>query len=276
MLDFINFYFYFFKFRLLSNSTFSIFAKKTMYRISLVSYSNTLPFKHALANSEFISKNAILNERNPADCAKDLVNNEADIALLPIGALPLLKNYTIISDFCLAAYKKVESVLLLSQVPKEEINQIYLDYQSRTSVKLVKILAKNSWKKTYVFSEAKPGFENLIGGQTAAVIIGDSALSLKSKYSYVYDLAEEWYNYTSLPAVFAVWVTNKNIDLAFLEEFNLILKSGVENRIEIAKKNIEDYPYFDLVNYLSSCIDYNFNDEKRNSITRFFELERNL
>ena len=62
-----------------------------MYRISLVSYSNTLPFKEALYNSEFVAKNAILQERIPAMCAEDIFTGEADISLVPIGAFPIPK-----------------------------------------------------------------------------------------------------------------------------------------------------------------------------------------
>ncbi len=247
-----------------------------MTNISLVSYSNTLPFKYALANSDYISGNAVLNERNPADCAADLISGEADIALLPVGALSLLTNYRIISDFCLSAYKKVESVLLLSERPKEEITEIILDYQSRTSVKLIKVLAENYWKEKFLYSDAKPGFENHISGTKAAVVIGDRALNIRNSYRYVYDLAEEWYNFTGMPAVFAVWVTRKDISPDFLYNFNNVLRSGVENRLEIAKKMSANYPGFDLENYLGTCIDYRFDEKKKESMNMFFDMERRL
>lgn len=247
-----------------------------MIRISLVSYSNTLPFKSALMGSEFIAKNAVINERNPAECAMDLINAEADIALLPIGALPLLKDYKIISDYCLSSYKKVESVLLLSNVPREEITEVILDYQSRTSVKLIKVLAEFYWKTNYSYIDSGKEFGNLIDGTTAAVIIGDRALNLRNSFLYKYDLAEEWYNFTGLPAVFAVWVTRKEINPDFLKEFNNILGEGVKNRSVVGEQNSHLYSGFDLKSYLTNCIDYKLTDEKFVSIDKFREYVKLL
>ena len=118
-----------------------------MLRISLVSYSNTLAFKTALELSDFIRLNAVLKESNPAQCATDFISNLADIALVPVGALETLKEYRIITDFCIAANKKVESVLLLSEKPRSEIKEVVLDYQSKTSVKLIKIIENGKEKQ---------------------------------------------------------------------------------------------------------------------------------
>lgn len=240
-----------------------------MYRISLVSYSNTLPFKEALYNSEFVAKNAILQERIPAMCAEDIFTGEADISLVPIGAFPIPENTRIISDFCLAAKNKVESVLLVSQKTKEEIKTIILDYHSRSSVKYIKILAEKFWKIKYNYQNADGNFKDLIKEDTAAVIIGDRALNFRNSIKYKYDIGEEWFKFTGKPAIFAVWVANNKVSDSFLKEFNKILKSGFENRKQIAEKNKHLYPNFDLVNYLTNCMDYNFDEAKQESLNMF-------
>lgn len=249
--------------------TFCTFAEKTMYRISLVSYSNTLPFKHALANSDFIKANAVLQERNPAMCAADVFSGNADIALVPVGAFPLPVGYKVIGDYCLAAYSKVESVLMLSLVPKEKIEKVILDYQSRSSVKYIQILADKFWKKNYEFVQADKNFESHICGNTAAVIIGDRALKLRNDFAYKYDIAAEWFAFTGKPAVFAVWVAREEIDLAFVDEFNRVLQSGVDNRCNTAKKYKDLYPGFDLLEYLTNCIDYKMDESKIQSLHLF-------
>lgn len=247
-----------------------------MYRISLVSYSNTLPFKEALYNSDFIRNSAVLQERNPAMCAADIFDGNADIALVPIGAFPLPEGFEVIGDFCLAAYTKVESVLLLSEKPKEEISKIILDYQSRSSVKYIRILAEKFWKLNFGYLSADDNFESEIGGNTAAVIIGDRALKLRNSFPFKYDIAAEWYAYTGKPAVFAVWVAKNNVDKSFIEEFNKVLQFGVNSRVETAQKYQHLYPGFDLKEYLTNCIDYKLDDLKKESMMKFIDLASEL
>jgi len=102
-------------------------------RVSVVSYLNSKPFAYGIENSAI--RNSIdVTYDNPAKCAQRLMDDEADIGLVPIAVIPSIKNAHIISDYCIAAEGKVESVLLLSQVPVEEIETIILDNQSRTLV----------------------------------------------------------------------------------------------------------------------------------------------
>ncbi len=240
-----------------------------MIRISLVSYSNTLPFKEALSNSDFIRDNAILQERNPAMCAADIFSGNADIALVPVGAFPLPEGYKVVGDFCLAAYRKVESVLLLCEKPKDEITSIILDYQSRSSVKYIRILAEKFWKVKYDYLPSSENFESKIGGNIAALIIGDRALKLRNSFAFKYDIAAEWYAFTGKPAVFAVWVAKNEIDEAFIEEFNNLLCSGVNSRIETAQKYRHLYSGFNLQEYLNNCIDYKMDESKKESLSKF-------
>jgi chorismate dehydratase len=247
-----------------------------MYRISLVSYSNTLPIKEALHNSDFIKNNSVLQERNPAMCAADLFDGNADIALVPIGAFPLPEGFKVVGDFCLAAYNKVESVLLLSQCPMSEIKTILLDYQSRSSVKYVRILAEKYWNLKCDFVDANESFEFQISGNTAAVIIGDRALNLRNSFHYKYDLAAEWFKFTGKPAVFAVWVANNNVDSEFISQFNSVLKVGVDSRVVTAQKYKHLYQGFDLQDYLTNCLDYQMDSDKLQSIELFGRYCREL
>ena len=49
--------------------------------------------------------------------------------------------------------------MLLSNSPFEEIRTIYLDYRSRSSVKLTKVLAKNCWKREFQWVDTSEGFD---------------------------------------------------------------------------------------------------------------------
>ena len=77
----------------------------------------------------------------PSDCATSLLKGDSQVALVPAGALEQLKPWHLIGDYCIGAEGAVKTVLLLSNVPIQEIGRIYLDTDSRTSIRLVKILA---------------------------------------------------------------------------------------------------------------------------------------
>lgn len=240
-------------------------------KISIVSYSNTLPFLYGLTQSGLIN-DVDLQLDIPSTCAEKLLTNQVDIGLVPVAILPQMEKYYIITDYCIGATKKVNSVVLYSDVPLNEIKTIMLDYQSKTSINLVQVLAKQYWKITPTFENANVGFENNIGGTTAGVIIGDRTFDLTNTYKYQYDLAEEWNTFTQLPFAFACWVSNKKMPLEFILKLNAALRLGVENidkslslstNKTISKEKLE--------NYLTNDISYNLDEDKRKSIQLFLK-----
>ena len=242
-----------------------------MIKISAVSYLNTKPFLHGLDISSV--KNKIkLTQDTPAQSAQKLLTGEIDIGLVPIAVIPQLKNPQIVSPFCIGANGKVKTVCLFSDVPLEEINTIYLDYQSRTSVLLVQLLMKEYWKRNVTFLPALEGYENSIKNNIAAVIIGDRAIAKLGKYAYEYDLAEAWKQYTDLPFVFAAWVSNKEIEQDFLDDFNAALQIGWSNRSQLLEqyKNYNS-PYFSVKEYWSNNIQYELDSDKKQALELFLK-----
>ena len=203
----------------------------------------------------------------PSICAEKLINNKVDISLTPVAAIPKSENYKIISNYCIGAVGKVKSVILAGNVPFSEINNIYLDYQSKTSVVLIKIIAAKLWKIKPVWLQSGEGYENLIKNDSAGVIIGDRAITLQKNYKYVYDLSEEWQKLTSLPFVFACWVSNKKIDSDFLFNFNSALEAGTKNIRNIESNIISKQELYD---YLTNNLNFNLDDIKTESINTFF------
>ena len=110
-----------------------------MIKVAAISYLNSIPFIYGLENSNVYS-DIILSKDYPSRVADSLLNDEVDIALAPIVVLNELKDYNVISEFCIGAESSVDSVCLYSHIPIEEIKTILLDYQSRTSVELLKLL----------------------------------------------------------------------------------------------------------------------------------------
>src|ERR1043166_8619691 len=106
-------------------------------KISAVAYLNSKPFIYGLEHSRVLDQ-IDLQLDIPSECARKLINNEVEIGLVPVAVLPLIRDRQIISDYCIGAVGKVNSVMLYSDVPLDEIRTVLLDYQSRTSVTLVK------------------------------------------------------------------------------------------------------------------------------------------
>ncbi len=242
-----------------------------MINISAVSYLNTKPFLHGLENASV--KNKInLSLDIPTLVAQKLLNNEVDIGLVPIAIIPQLKNPQIVSPFCIGANGNVKTVCLFSNVPIDEINTIYLDYQSRTSVLLVQLLMREFWKKEVTFLPAFEGYENTIKNNIAAVIIGDRAIAALGKFNYEYDLADAWKQHTGLPFVFAAWVSNKNIEQDFLDDFNAALQIGLSNRNQILTE-YESFnsAQFSVKEYWNKNIQFDLDNLKKQALELFLK-----
>lgn len=241
------------------------------YKVSAVSYLNTIPFIHGIKSSN-ISDFIDLQLDYPSVCAQKLINNEVDIALVPVVVLKDNPQFNIISDYCIGSNGKVDTVCLYSDVPLREIESIYLDYQSRTSIELLKVLCKEYWNISPEFSNLPEGFENKIERETAALIIGDRAFSANGRYKFVYDLSESWKEMTGLSFVFACWISNKNIEENFTTEFNKSLKIGVENVEEAIKKESDNYPHCkNPKEYLNNKISYLLDENKRKGMELFLD-----
>ena len=247
-------------------------------RISAVKYANTYPFIYGLIESGF-DKKVILETDHPADCAEKLIKGRVDLGLIPVAVLPLLKEYYLISDYCIGANGKVRTVMLLSNSPFKYIDTIYLDYRSRSSVTLSKVLAKNSWKKEFRWISTSKGFDFInIGLNEAVVLIGDQCFEYEDKFRYKTDLALEWKKFSGLPFVFACWTANKKLSEEFIDEFCKALQLGVDN-IDAVVENFGKTGTITgdvLKKYLTENIDYDFNEEKKRGLKLFLELIQKL
>jgi chorismate dehydratase len=238
-------------------------------RISAVSYLNSLPFVYGIKNSGFL-KNCELSLDVPSVCADKLIGGNADLGLVPVAAIPLIKNARIVSDFCIGADGKVQSVLLISRKPLDEIRKVHLDLESRTSVGLAKVLAAEYWKinPQWELLSAKMDFNTI----EAAVLIGDKTFSLPEGYTHIYDLAAEWKLFTGLPFVFACWVANKEISSDQEQELNKALAYGVAHTEQAADvKHGIAVTRNDLLDYLRFSVSYNYDESKKIALKFFLE-----
>src|SRR6202012_610183 len=143
-------------------------------------------------------------------------NDEIDVGLVPVAIMPLLEEAYINGDYCIGSNGNVASVCLFSDVPMDKIERVVLDYQSRTSVQLARVLLREYWKVSPELIDGGKDFRDHIKGATADIVIGDRALEQRRVSPYVNDLGEAWKALTGLPFVFAAWISNKKLDAGFV------------------------------------------------------------
>ncbi|MBS4042791.1 MAG: menaquinone biosynthesis protein [Chitinophagaceae bacterium] len=242
-------------------------------KVGAVSYLNTKPLLYGFKQSNILQQIDLI-EDYPSKIAAMLLNNEIDLGLVPVAIINHLNEYHIVSDYCIGSINEVVSVALFSEQPIEKITHVYLDYQSRTSVNLTRILLKHFWKQEVEFIHATENYIEQINGTTAGLIIGDRALESLSKFQYQYDLSKAWKEHTGLPFVFAAWVANKKMSSEFIHSFNNANSMGIEKIDDVIASL--DFHSYDLKKYFTQNISYTMDDEKRKGLALFLKMMQDL
>mgnify|MGYP000521546072 FL=1 len=239
-----------------------------------MSYLNTKPLLYGLEHGQMSNEVELVLDY-PANLVRLLQSNQIDIGLIPVGALPSLGDYHIISDYCIGTEGEVASVAVFSEVPMEEIDTVLLDYQSRTSVMLCKILFEKHWKKKVQFIDAKDeSYIDNIRGNVAGLVIGDRALKIRDKFKFKFDLGLAWKEMTGLPFVFAVWVRKKEISGEFIPLFNEANGMGLSKiNLIIDHNNESSYP-MDM--YFRKNISYRLTEGMRESMSLYLSFLKNI
>jgi len=248
-------------------------------RVSAVRYTNSIPFIYGLQNYS-LEDEMSLSLDTPADCYHNLLSGNADIGLVPVVLKSQIPSLRQVSDFGIGANGNVLSVIMVAQVPIAQVKTIFLDYQSKSSVMLIRLLCRDFWNIAPEFREALPGFEQKAYNATEArLIIGDRAFHFhKQKDIFVTDLAGEWTKYTGLPFVFAFWASLKVLPEGFEEKFNGALNFGMTHKVRLAKE-LAGNPEFASINlpvYLNENIIHEISPPMREGMNLFLHLIRDF
>ncbi len=236
-------------------------------RVGIVNYLNTKPLLYGLKLPP-VSEQIELIEDHPAHLAEMLKNDEITLRLIPVAALPDLSEYFIVGDHCIGTEGEVASVCLFSEVPMKEIKRVYLDYQSRTSVELLKWLMKESWGINPEIKQATDeSYRQKIKGTTAGLVIGDRALEQRKISTFIYDLGSEWRAITGLPFVFAAWVSKTPLPEAFVRIFDEANAMGLSHIDEIVRET--PFELYDLKKYYTIHLSYGLDERKKQGLQKF-------
>jgi chorismate dehydratase len=237
-------------------------------RVGAVSYLNTKPLLYGIERSAVMGDLEMFIDY-PASIADMLIKDEIDMGLVPVAIIPKLTASYINTPWCIGCDGPVASVCLFSDVPIGNIETVLLDYQSRTSVALAKILLREFWQISPRLVDAGKDFRDHIHGPVAGVVIGDRALQQRKTSPYIYDLGEAWKQFTGLPFVFAAWVSNKPLDPRFIAKFSQANKEGLDHIADVVREN--PYPVFDLHAYFTKYLNYSLDEGKRKGLELFLQ-----
>jgi cyclic dehypoxanthinyl futalosine synthase len=240
-----------------------------------VSYLNSRPILDPLEREPYSSRFSV--ERVvPAEVARMVAEDEATLGLVPVAAAATLGDIGFVRGVGIGARGRVRSVLLVSDHPIEQVEQVELDLSSRTSVVLAKLLLQRLVRREIDFRgrvyDASTGPS--VGPKSAALVIGDPALILEGKFAHVLDLGQAWHEWTGLPFVFAAWGARANAQVAPSDAQLLrdALAEGLADRPAIAHRHAAA-GRIDQVTahaYLIEAIHYGFGDEERHGVEMFF------
>lgn len=251
---------------------------ETDLRIGAVSYLNSKPLVEGL--SEFLPETEILLDF-PSRLADSLVSGRLDVALIPSIEYFRGHKYEIISNACVSAHGPVLSVKLYTRVPWGEIKTLSLDEGSRTSATLARIMLA---ERHGVFPKLEPLPLNYRTDDTTAdaiLLIGDRAIQPPSeRFLATWDLGEEWYAWTGLPFVFAMWVANdtSRVSEKALSKIEVALRQsrdrGVSRLHEIARR---EAPLLGLslpvtTEYLTNNLQFHLGSPERSGLKMFYDL----
>jgi chorismate dehydratase len=242
--------------------------RREKINVGSVSYLNAKPLIYGFEKG-MMQEDVDLVIDFPAAIAAQLLDDRIDVGLVPVAVIPSLREYHIMSDYCISCDGEVASVCLFSDVEINKIETILLDYQSKTSVALLKILLKEHWNISPKLVSAGAGYEKNIEGTTAGLVIGDRAFTQRLVSAYHFDLGTAWKQMTGLPFVFAAWVSNKKLSKEFIAAFDKAVQSGLDHLDEIVEKN--PYPLFNLHDYYTKHIEYRISQEKMRSLELFLQ-----
>ena len=246
-------------------------------RIGAVSYLNSKPLIEGLRE---LAPDAELVLEVPSRLADDLAGGRLDVALVPSIECLRHPDYEIVSDACVATHGPVFSVKLYSRVPMGKIRTLALDEGSRTSAVLAQIMLA---ERCGVF----PKLQSLPLGQSAAdtdadaiLLIGDRAMHVPTEsFATIWDLGEEWSNWSGLPFVFAHWAARGDVALGNVAEaLSQARDLGVGRLDKIAAREAPQLgiPVKAAADYLHNNLHFTLGSAERSGLDLYYELARKL
>lgn len=242
-------------------------------RIGAVRYLNAWPLTHRLR--QFLPEAEVVFDL-PSRLADALAAGRLDVAMIPSVECLRISGARIVSDACIAAAGPVKSVKLYGRCPIEKVQTLALDEGSRTSAALVRILLRERFGLAPRWERLPIGAALEETTADAVLLVGDRGLlPPEGQWEFVWDLAQEWAEWTGLPFVFATWVARPGAQLGHVARpLAAARDAGLRCLEEIAASAapIVGVPYEQCLTYLRDHLSYRLGPQERRGMHRFGDL----
>jgi cyclic dehypoxanthinyl futalosine synthase len=244
-------------------------------RISAVSFLNARPITYGLEHARGPAGEQFdLSFDLPSRCAERLAEGDADLGLIPVGAYAAsAEELRIVPGIAIASHGAVRTVLLVGDVPWEQMTEIALDGASRSSAMLLKLLCHERGLAPQFREVAHDEVLSAAHGTTGALVIGDAGFAAGGRFAHVQDLGAAWLALTGLPFVYAVWAGRPGaVDAEAIAALQKSLADGLGARSLIGRAHAEAHGGDPATyeSYLSQNIRYRLGAEELSGMAAFF------
>lgn len=254
-------------------------------KLGYIDYLNCFPFYYHLFERQALDGVEVFPAR-PNILNAMIRDNSLEMS--PISAATcaeLAEKVVLLPDFCLSSVGYVGSVLLVSKVPIEALQnrKVALTNASHTSVVLLKVLLKKYYQvePDYISSDLIPDIDQF----DAALLIGNEAMKYKPGYeTRVYDLGELWLKHSGFPVVFAAFAIQESVaekQAAMLQAITLSFYRSLAclqtDRSGMISSAMQKYPdiHFDLNAYYD-YLKFYFTDNLKQALQFYCQTASDL
>ena len=242
-------------------------------RVGAVTYLNARPLTFCIPR---LAPRAEIVVDLPSRLADALAAGQLDVALVPSIEYARNPGYAIVSDACVACDGPARSVKLYGRVPVERIRTLALDEGSRTSAALTRILLKERFGLEPELLPLPIGTALEDSTADATTLIGDRGmLPPVGAFEFIWDLGQQWSQWTGLPFVFAMWIARGGVDLQRVAELLAAARDeGITRLEEIARLEAPKLrvPEAECLAYLRDNMQFRLGDRQRRGLKLFYEL----
>lgn len=206
--------------------------------------------------------------------------NETGVDAALLSSIEYSRNagrFKYIPGLCISSSDRVESIRLFvhpqTDIEKTALSRIYVDYATKSSIAMLKVILAETQKTLPAESVIRPPYaayiENLKQGE-AVLLIGDAALKERQRPSI--DLGRLYSRIFGRAMVYALWLYHTENPVP-AEEFTRAYRFFDENRTEVYRAAAERFSFDpDFVKgYLEKNIEYILSEEKEADMRFFFE-----
>jgi chorismate dehydratase len=257
-------------------------------QIGHIQFLNCLPLYHMLVKHD-VMPDIDLHKDTPTGLCKRLIAGELDIS--PVPAIEYARHadeLMLLPDLAVCSDGKVLSILVVSKLPIHELDKkpFALTNTSATSQVLAKILLKKKYNIEPKYFECPSDLPEMLRESDAALLIGDDALRafVKPSRFHLYDLGEEWQQYTGAKMVYAVWAVrrayaeqNPEMVANISRAFQVSKQKSLENMDRIVNE-ISQYEIFSesfLKKYFSS-LRFDLDESFQEGLIKYYQMAKEI